>query len=113
MPMTSRRPLVAANWKMNGSRGANAAWLVAFAARAGSLACDVVVCPPFVYMAEVLQGLAGAELGAQDVSEWNPGAYTGDVAVQMLRTSAAAGSASATRAAPVASRIRRGRFGEG
>lgn len=83
--MTSRRRLVAANWKMNGSREANAAWLASFAARAGSLACDVAVCPPFVYLADVGQRLAGAELGAQDVSERDPGAFTGDVAVQMLR----------------------------
>jgi triosephosphate isomerase len=83
-PMTSRRPLVAANWKMNGSRSANAAWLAAFAARAGSLACEVAVCPPFVYLADVGHGLVVAELGAQDVSERDPGAFTGDVSVQML-----------------------------
>jgi triosephosphate isomerase len=83
--MTLRRPLVAANWKMNGSRGANAAWLDAFAARARGLACDVAVCAPYVYLADVKQALVGAELGAQDVSERDPGAFTGDVSVQMLK----------------------------
>lgn len=83
--MTSRRPLVAANWKMNGSRAANATWLAAFAAGARNLACDVAICPPFVYLADMQKGLVGAELGAQDVSERESGAYTGDVSVQMLK----------------------------
>lgn len=85
MPMTARRPLVAANWKMNGSRTANAAWLAAFAGGARNLHCDIAVCPPFVYLAEMREGLAGAELGAQDVSERESGAFTGDVSVQMLK----------------------------
>lgn len=77
-----RRKLIAANWKMNGSRAANAAWLAAFD---GSQApCDVVVCPPFVYLPQVLAALRGAEAGAQDLSAEAPGAYTGEVAGEML-----------------------------
>jgi triosephosphate isomerase len=77
-----RRKLIAANWKMNGSRAANAAWLASFD---GSRApCDVVVCPPFVYLPQVLAGLRGAEAGAQDLCAEAPGAYTGEVAGEML-----------------------------
>jgi len=77
-----RRKLIAANWKMNGSRAANADWLASFD---GSRApCDVVVCPPFVYLPQVLAGLRGAEAGAQDLSAEAPGAYTGEVAGEML-----------------------------
>lgn len=83
--MTSaRRPLVAANWKMNGSRAANAAWLAAFAPRRAALACEVVVCAPAVYLAELAATAGGLPIGAQDVSERAAGAHTGDVAAAML-----------------------------
>jgi len=79
-----RRKLVAANWKMNGSSAANAQWLAAW--RDVSAPCDVVVCAPFVYLPQVGAGLAGsgAELGAQNLSAQAPGAYTGEVAGEML-----------------------------
>jgi triosephosphate isomerase len=79
-----RRALVAANWKMNGSLAANAAWVSEFAQGSGSLACDVVVCAPFPYLSTLPAVLGGAELGGQDVAERKPGAYTGDVAAEML-----------------------------
>ena len=79
-----RRKLVAANWKMNGSSAANAQWLDAW--RAAKAPCDVVVCAPFVYLPQVGAGLAGtaAQLGAQNLSEQAPGAYTGEIAGEML-----------------------------
>jgi triosephosphate isomerase len=81
-----RRPLVAANWKMNGSIAANERWLADFRAAANGLAADVVVCAPYPYLAQVWVGLKGtqAEVGAQDLSEHRAGAYTGDVAGEML-----------------------------
>jgi triosephosphate isomerase (TIM) len=83
--MSSRKPLVAANWKMNGSLNANATWCRTSSRAAGSLACDVVVCPPFPYLAPLAGALAdSAELGAQDLSEREAGAFTGDVAAAML-----------------------------
>ncbi len=82
--MTTRRKLVAANWKMNGSLDTNAAWLAEL--RAGRWTCDVAVCAPFVYLAQVRDGLAGvaADLGAQNLSVEKPGAFTGEVAGEML-----------------------------
>jgi len=79
-----RRKLVAANWKMNGSSAANAQWAAAW--RAVAVPCDAVVCAPFVYLPQVGAGLAGsaAELGAQNLSEHAPGAFTGEVAAEML-----------------------------
>jgi triosephosphate isomerase (TIM) len=80
-----RRKLVAANWKMNGSRAANAAWISAFRA-APAPACEVVVCAPFVYLPQLVDGLAGttAMAGAQNLSHEGPGAFTGEVAGEML-----------------------------
>jgi len=82
--MTTRRKLVAANWKMNGSAATNAAWLAEF--RAGRWACDVAVCAPFVYLGQVREGLAGvaADVGAQNLGVGAPGAFTGEVAGEML-----------------------------
>jgi triosephosphate isomerase (TIM) len=70
---------------MNGSRAAHAAWLAEYRA-AASPGCDVVVCAPFVYVLQVIDGLQGtaAAAGAQNMSEQAPGAYTGEVAGEML-----------------------------
>lgn len=48
---------------------------------------DVVVCPPYPYLAQVkvLAGELGVGLGAQDLSPHRAGAFTGDVAAPMLR----------------------------
>jgi triosephosphate isomerase len=84
--MSRRTPLVAANWKMNGSQAANAAWLQTFASRRAAFTCDVVVCAPAVYLASLV-ALASdhrVDIGAQDVSERAPGAFTGDIAAAML-----------------------------
>ena len=83
--MSGRRQLVAANWKMNGSRAANDAWLNEFFPRMRALRCDVVVCPPYPYLAQVRHVLDPQEVGAQDVSADAAGAHTGDVAAEMLR----------------------------
>ena len=80
-----RHKLVAANWKMNGSLAANAAWAVAFRGSAAP-ACDVVVCAPFVYLSVLQENLRGtkAAVGAQNLSHEAPGAFTGEVAGEML-----------------------------
>jgi triosephosphate isomerase len=83
-----RRPLVAGNWKQNGSRAANAA--LTGALRAGlpaSRGCDVMVCPPFVYLAQTVESLAGSGIlvGAQSVSAQAGGAFTGEISAAMLR----------------------------
>jgi triosephosphate isomerase len=82
--MSSRRKLVAANWKMNGSTAANRTWLEQFAA--AQPACDAVVCAPYVYLAQVRDGLSAtrAEPGAQNLSDRTAGAFTGEVAGEML-----------------------------
>ena len=83
--MKSRRSLVAANWKMNGSRAANEVWLSEFGARKSALVCDVVVCASYVYLEQLRHALSLDEIAAQDVSAHEPGAYTGDVAAAMLK----------------------------
>ncbi|MFP4161855.1 MAG: triose-phosphate isomerase [Ectothiorhodospira sp.] len=81
-----RRPLVAGNWKMNGSREANQALMRDLAGPVADLSADVAVCPPFVYLEQVAK-LTGSAigLGAQDLSDQDAGAYTGEVSGAMLR----------------------------
>jgi triosephosphate isomerase len=86
--MSKRRKLVAGNWKMNGSLSANQALVAALLDGVGQPGCDVAVCPPAVYLAQLQQLLAGSraiELGAQDLSQHEGGAFTGDVAAAMLK----------------------------
>lgn len=83
--MKPRRSLVAANWKMNGSRAANEVWLNEFGARKSALVCEVVVCAPNVYLDQLRHALGRDEISAQDVSAHEPGAYTGDIAAEMLK----------------------------
>jgi triosephosphate isomerase len=80
-----RRKLVVGNWKMNGSRAANEPLLAAIV-QARPFDCDVAVCVPFPYLAEVALAFAGSELrwGAQDCSVHEQGAYTGEVSAAML-----------------------------
>lgn len=96
--MSNRRPVIAANWKLNGSRSANRALvadvadgLAAVGLGPGTLAgsgapVDVIICPPFVYLAEVAGLVAGHKLaaGAQDVAVEASGAFTGEVSAAML-----------------------------
>ena len=83
----SRTPLVAGNWKMNGSRAANKALLEEIlAGLTGLPAVECAVCVPYPYLGEVAGQLRGTTLawGAQDVSEHARGAYTGEVSAAML-----------------------------
>ena len=88
-----RRPVVAGNWKMHGSRAENARLVEAvigqFPADPGA---DCVVCPPYVYLQEVGRLLRDASigegairLGAQDVCAEGQGAFTGEISAAMLK----------------------------
>ena len=56
-------------------------------AEGAQLDCDLLVCPPFPYLGQVAQQLAGCRisLGGQDCHAAGSGAHTGDTAAQMLR----------------------------
>jgi triosephosphate isomerase len=81
-----RKAMVAGNWKMNGSQAQVAKLLNGMADKIGDANADVVVCPPHVYLATALAELAGSHIriGAQNCSEHESGAYTGEVSAAML-----------------------------
>jgi triosephosphate isomerase len=82
-----RRPLVAGNWKMHGSRAENARLIGELVEAADGAASDVAVCPPFVYLWEIARLLKGSAiaLGAQNVGAEAQGACTGEVSAAMLK----------------------------
>jgi triosephosphate isomerase len=82
-----RQPLVAGNWKMNGSLDSITALVEGLKAGLDSVTtAEMAVCPPFVYIPTVasLIGDASISLGAQDVNDQEAGAHTGEIAPGML-----------------------------
>jgi triosephosphate isomerase len=82
-----RQPLIAGNWKMNGSKAETADLLNGIKAGIGEIAkAAVAVCPPFPYLYLVEDLLAGTPIayGAQDLSQEDNGAFTGQVSAAML-----------------------------
>lgn len=80
------KPLIAANWKMNGNR--ELVSTVTEAVASLSSAVDVLVCPPATLLPafKVQRNFA---LGGQDVSAAQAGAYTGQLSVALLKEAAA------------------------
>src|SRR5687767_14912154 len=81
-----RRPIVAGNWKMHGSRAANHVLLEGLLQGGESDGVGCLVFPPFVYLADAVRQLAGTSIGvgAQDVCAEAQGAFTGEVSAAML-----------------------------
>lgn len=82
-----RKPLVAGNWKMNGSSESNKLLLEGILAKADTFsAVDVALFPPAVYLQQVQQALTetGMFWGTQNLSQFEKGAYTGEISATML-----------------------------
>lgn len=77
--------LVVGNWKMNGSFESNRSLIQSIAK--DPVASGGVVCPPLVFLSQVKELLQGSDivLGAQNLSRFDHGAYTGEVSASMLQ----------------------------
>ena len=85
--MTTPRPLIAGNWKMNGLEVAlDEARAVAAAVDSHPPAARVALCPPATLVHRMAEALAGTmvEVGGQDCRAETSGAFTGDVSAGML-----------------------------
>ena len=83
-----RQPLVAGNWKMNGSLASVRELLAGIKAGASQVgSAEIAVCPPFVFIPEAEAQLKGSRVawGGQNLSTETSGAYTGEVSASMLR----------------------------
>ena len=83
-----RRPIVAGNWKMHGTRTENARLIEEIiSGYPAEPAAECIVCPPYVYLQEVGRLLRESAIliGAQDVCADAQGAFTGEVSATMLK----------------------------
>src|ERR1044072_58387 len=88
MAEKSPRPLVAGNWKMNGTTASlKEARLLAGMLKDVRLKCDVMVCPPATLIGAIRTVVKGAKIrvGGQDCHWSSSGAHTGDISAEMLK----------------------------
>ena len=85
-------PIVAANWKMNGSRAFAREFVTALGAAVESRGrVQVLLCPPQILLADVAAAAAGTgfEVGAQTVHDAPEGAFTGETSAELAADSGA------------------------
>jgi triosephosphate isomerase len=88
MAQKSPKPLVAGNWKMNGTTASlREARLLAGMLEDVRLKCEVMICPPATLITTIRTVVKGAKirLGGQDCHWQANGAHTGDVSAEMLK----------------------------
>ncbi len=81
-----RKKIIAGNWKMNKTPSEAAELAAAIVKNSAGAGCDVVVCPTAVCLPGVVEKTSGSnvEVGAQNVHFMECGAYTGELAANML-----------------------------
>jgi len=86
LEMAQRLPIIAGNWKMHTNLEECQALLSALREGLAPEGVEVVVCPPFPFLALAARELAGSpiRLGAQNAHWEQEGAYTGEVSPRML-----------------------------
>ena len=80
-----RKPIVIANWKLNGGLDLICMSLASFIGK--QFDGTIAICPPYIYMRDMMAFLKFSELliGSQNVSRFESGAYTGETFAQMLK----------------------------
>lgn len=86
-----RKKMVAGNWKMNNDASLANTLLYSIGEKLENPKSDnieVVVCPPYPYLDMAIEAAEECEfsVGAQNVAEWEKGAYTGEVSAEMLKS---------------------------
>ena len=88
-----RRPLIAGNWKMNCLKADGVALAAGIAEKYAAVekpACDVLVCPPAIWIVPVVDTVKGRiSVGAEDAHAAESGAHTGDISVPMIKDAGA------------------------
>lgn len=81
------KPLVVANWKMNPQTLAEAKQLFNSVKRGikNIKNCEVIICPPFLYILNLKSETLNLKIGAQNVFYEEKGAFTGEVSPVMLK----------------------------
>ena len=82
-----RKKIIAGNWKMNKTPSEAKALVAEIKKKVAGATCDVVVCPTAICIPGVVEELKGSNVavGAQNVHFKESGAYTGELAANMLK----------------------------
>ncbi|MGD1978608.1 MAG: triose-phosphate isomerase [Akkermansiaceae bacterium] len=84
-----RKPIIAANWKLNKGPSDTEDFIASFESRLSDLpkGVDIVIAPPFVSLPKATELLAQSKVrvSAQNMSDKDSGAYTGEVSAFMLK----------------------------
>ncbi len=83
--MPNRRTLIAANWKMNGDLALLESMLSEIDASDLSDTVDALICPAFTLLGNFSEDSSSVLKGAQNVSQFDSGAYTGEISIEMLK----------------------------
>ncbi len=92
----TRKPIFAANWKMNKGASETEDFVKSFLSKiqGQNIACEIVIAPPFVSLSKLAdllhtatagQNAHAIQIAAQNCSQFDSGAYTGEISVLMLR----------------------------
>lgn len=86
----SRKPIFAANWKMNKGPSETEDFVKNFLSKlqGQDFPCEIVIAPPFVSLPKLVDAAKSSDavkVAAQNCSQFDSGAYTGEVSVLMLR----------------------------
>jgi triosephosphate isomerase len=90
--MIKRKKIIAGNWKMNllFEEADELLFSIKEKIEEQEINCDeIILCPPFPYMeiaGDVFNEVANAYIGAQNTSEEEKGAYTGEISAEMLNS---------------------------
>ena len=84
--MSTRTPYIAANWKMNKTVAEAAEYIDTLLPRIAATQNDVVICPPFLALSEIVERSRGSavSVAAQNMHEAESGAFTGEISAAML-----------------------------
>jgi triosephosphate isomerase len=85
LPPVKRKPIVIANWKLNGGIDLICTSVASFIGK--HFHAQIALCPPYIYMRDMLTFLQHSEIkiGSQNVSKFESGAFTGETSAQMLK----------------------------
>ena len=86
-----RQKIVAGNWKMNTDMNSGLELAKAVNESASSKKTDaiMIIAPPYIHLAEVSKVLTGVKLASQNCASEEKGAYTGEVSVDMIKSTGA------------------------
>src|SRR3954468_8373562 len=93
MSEPTRRPLLAANWKMHKTSAEAREFVASFLPRLVREDVDVVLCPAYLSIWAAGEAVSGSAVtvAAQNMHEAEQGAFTGEVSAPMLKEAGVAG----------------------